>query len=62
MNDGSLGVVWHSRNGVMRAIEEYFGRPFNRKKSFVDYYRGWLIKHHANCSGFTILEKVQAKN
>lgn len=56
--DHSRGLGWNNQRGVIRAIEEYFGKVFNEKQDFFDFRNGWLIKHHANCSGFTILEKV----
>ncbi len=57
--DGSMGIVWHNRNGVMPALEKYFNKLFDKDNDFVDIEKEWLIKHYANCSGFTILEKLR---
>ncbi len=57
--DGSMGVPGlHSDRGVMTAIEQYFGTRFAEKRNFIDYRKGWLIKHHASSNGFTILERL----
>jgi hypothetical protein len=56
--DGSLGHGWNSDRGVIRAIEAYLGKSFDESKNFVDIRCGWLVKHHAHCNGFTILERM----
>lgn len=58
--DGSLGMAWDNERGVIRALEDFFGTSFDEKEDFVDYRRGWLIKHHAVCSGLTILERIES--
>lgn len=55
-----MGIGWDNKRGVIRALEEYFGKSFNEKKDFIDFRNGWLIKHHSCCNGFTILEKISA--
>ena len=56
--DGSMHIGWDNGRGVIRAVEDYFGASFDEKKNFVDFRKGWLIKHYSYCSGFTILEKI----
>ena len=59
-SDGSLGMAWDNERGVIRALEGFCGTSFDEKEDFVDYRRGWLIKHHAVCSGLTILERIES--
>lgn len=56
--DGSLGVGWDNKRGVIRAIEKYLGKSFDETKDFIDYKNGWLIKHYSHCNGLTISEKM----
>ena len=56
--DGSLGTGWENERGVIRALERYFDTTFNEEKDFVDLRNGWLIQHHACCSGLTVLDRV----
>ncbi len=55
--DGSFGLGWKNR-GVIAAIEKYFGKQFNETEDFVDFVNGWLIRHNANCNGFTVLTRL----
>ena len=55
--DGTKDFGWDNDRGVIRALEKYFGQPFSEKEDFVDYRRGWLIKHFAICNGLTILAR-----
>jgi Methyltransferase domain len=58
--DGSLGNVKRDFNrGVIRAIGEYLGGSFDEKEDFIRFCNGWLVKHHSNCNGMTILEKTE---
>jgi cephalosporin hydroxylase len=59
--DGSMGVGWHNR-GVIAALERYFNKSFNEKEDFFDLVDGWLIRHYAKCSGFTILTRIAFKS
>ena len=58
--DGSLGSAPDFERGVIRALEEYLTGSFNEEEDFVAYKNGWLIRHCANCNGFTMLEKIEA--
>ena len=58
--DGSLGTSRDFKRGVTRALEEYLDYSFNEEKDFVAFKNGWLIRHWANCNGFTMLEKIEA--
>jgi len=56
--NGAIRFGWKNDRGVIRAVEEYLGASFNEDKDFVDYRKGWLIKHVAHSSGFTVLERI----
>jgi cephalosporin hydroxylase len=60
--DSSLGIGWQRNRGVMAAIEEYFGATFNEGASFTDIRKGWIVRHNALCSGFTVLERLNFSN
>lgn len=60
--DGSMGRAWNNDRGVIRALEDYFSKPFDETRDFVDYAGGWLIKHSPLCNGFTILERTPRFN
>jgi cephalosporin hydroxylase len=60
--DSSLGVGWQRNRGVMAAIEEFFGTKFNESVSFTDVRKGWIVRHNAFCSGFTVLERLHLSN
>ncbi|HXM23690.1 MAG TPA: class I SAM-dependent methyltransferase [Terriglobales bacterium] len=57
--DGSIGLGWANQRGVIAAIEQYLGCSFDEQRDFTAFVEGWMVKHHANCSGLTILEKAQ---
>jgi cephalosporin hydroxylase len=59
--DKSMGIGSGTR-GVVAALEDYLGVKLNEKVSFTDFRRGWIIRHDARCSGFTILEKLNSKS
>jgi cephalosporin hydroxylase len=59
-SDGSIGIGWNSR-GVIRAVEEHFGTSFDGNHDFVELRNGWIIRHQANCNGFTVLTKTDCK-
>jgi hypothetical protein len=56
--DGTMGLAWDNERGVIRAIEEHLGASFDERRDFVDLVGGWMIKHHAKCNGFTVLEAL----
>ena len=56
--DGSIAIAWDSHRGVIAAVEKFLGTSFDEERDFVDVANGWVIKHYANCAGFTILEKM----
>src|SRR5579884_475997 len=51
--DGSMGIGWDNRRGVIAAIERYLQRPFDERRDFVDVAGGWLVRNHAQCAGLT---------
>lgn len=56
--NGKMDYGWNNDRGVIRALENYFGRSFDERSEFCTISKGWLIKHHPYCGGFTILEKI----
>lgn len=56
--DGSIGLTYDIKRGVIRALETFFGKPFNGNRDFVDFCNGWLIKHYALCNGLTVIKKL----
>jgi len=56
--DGCFEVAWDNHRGVIRAIEEYLGIKIDETREWTDYVDGWLIRHHPNCNGLTILQRV----
>jgi Methyltransferase domain len=55
--DGSCGLGWDNRRGVMAAIEQYLGGSFDGTRDFTTLCGEWIVKHHANCNGLTVLER-----
>jgi len=55
--DGTLGETWDNNRAVIRALETFFETGFDESRDFVDYRKGWLIRHQATCNGLTILER-----
>jgi cephalosporin hydroxylase len=60
--DGSIGVGWDNKRGVIAALEKFFDKSFNEKKYFVDWAKGWAIRHYPRCAGLTILEKLPCQS
>ncbi|MBM3821814.1 MAG: class I SAM-dependent methyltransferase [Verrucomicrobia bacterium] len=56
--NGTAGLGWWNERGVIRAIEDYFGRRFDERRDFVDAAGGWMIRHTSTCSGLTILSRI----
>jgi cephalosporin hydroxylase len=55
--DGSRGKGWNNERGVIRAIENYFEQSFDEETDFIDYKKGWLIRHYTHCNGLMILDR-----
>jgi cephalosporin hydroxylase len=55
--DGSLGVGWNNRRGVIRAVKEMVGLELDERHDFVAVTAGWIIRHWAHCNGLTVLER-----
>ena len=56
--DGSLGHGWKNERGVIQAVEEFLNCRFDESVNFTCVVEGWLVRHYANCSGLTMLEKL----
>ena len=61
MSGGKLGYgsCDNSKRDVVKAIEEYLGVSFKEEKSFIDYTKGWLVKHDARSNGLTVLKRIK---
>jgi len=55
-NDGSWGTTGTPR-GVAPALKQYLGAEFDENTDFIDFRKGWTVRHHANCCGLTVLER-----
>jgi hypothetical protein len=55
--DGSVGIGWSNQRSVMQAIEDLVGRKYPETSFFSDLSGGYLVKHHPNCNGLTVLKK-----
>ena len=58
--DGTLGYGYceNIMRGVIQAIEEYLGVSLHEEGDFVDYVKGWLIRHRAVSNGLTVMKKL----
>jgi cephalosporin hydroxylase len=56
--DGSMGFAWDNNRGVIGALEAYLGERFDEEQDFTAFAGSWMIRHFANCCGFTVLEKL----
>jgi hypothetical protein len=59
--DRTLGFGYNNNRGVISALEEHFGKSLDERKEFIDFGRGWLIRHYPYCNGLTILERGTGK-
>ena len=57
--NGTMGVAWNNDRGVIRALEVFLGRKFDETTDFIDYHKGWLIKHYHHSLGLTILQRFE---
>jgi cephalosporin hydroxylase len=55
--DGCFQPAWENERGVIRAVENYLGIDVDETREYVDYAKGWVVRHRANCNGFTVLDK-----
>ena len=55
-----LDFGWDNERGVIRAIEEFLGRRYDEGAFFVDTRKGWLVRHHPNNYGLTLLRRLPA--
>lgn len=56
--DGVVSRGWDNGRGVIRAIEEQFGRAWDEGAFFVDVADGFLVRHTPWSSGFTVLRRL----
>lgn len=56
--DRSAGRGMSNRRGVIRALENYFGKRFNERKEFVEVIGGFLFRHYPYCNGLAVLERI----
>lgn len=55
--DGSIGSGWDNDRGVIRAIEEFFGRKYDERALFSDCFEGYQLLHFPYCNGLTVIKK-----
>jgi predicted O-methyltransferase YrrM len=55
--DGSIGWGWDNKRGVIRAVEEFFGRQYDEKTLFSDLVDGYQLLHLPYCNGLTVIKK-----
>ena len=59
--NGSQGVGWDNKRGVIRAIEEFFETKFDETKYFNSTLEkdnlSWNIEHWPLCNGFTCIHR-----
>ncbi len=59
--NGTRGDNWNNHRGVIRAIEEYFGKTYNETQDFSDQFEKdgtlWKIQHEYICNGLTLCWK-----
>ena len=53
-----LDFGWDNERGVIRAIEEFLGQRYDENAFFVDTRKGWLVRHHPNNYGLTLLRRL----
>lgn len=53
-----LNLGWDNERGVIRAIEEFLGQRYDENSFFVDTRNGWLVRHHPNDYGLTLLRRL----
>lgn len=56
--DGKVEPGWDNQRGVMRAIEETFGRSYDEATFFADTVDGYAIRHMPWSSGLLVLKKL----
>jgi predicted O-methyltransferase YrrM len=56
--DGVVSRGWDNERGVVRAVEEQFGRAWDERTFFVDVAGGFLVRHTPWSSGFTVLRRL----
>jgi cephalosporin hydroxylase len=59
--DGSMGFAWDNNRGVIGALEAYLGERFDEEQDFTAFAGSWMVRHYANCCGFTVLERLVAR-
>jgi cephalosporin hydroxylase len=52
---------WNNDRGVIRAVEELLGKRYDENRFFTDVANGFLVLHHPNCSGLTVLKKLPGR-
>lgn len=59
--DNSIGLGWDNDRGVIRAIEDFLHRRYDEHTFFADVVDGFLVLHHPNSSGLTVLKRLPGK-
>ncbi|MDB4459015.1 class I SAM-dependent methyltransferase [bacterium] len=56
--DGSVGIGWDNKRGVIRVVEELIGREYDASSFFCDTLSGYAIIHFPFCNGLTVMKKL----
>lgn len=57
-SDGTLGVGWNNRRGVIQALEEEFGFELDETKPARLKTDGWVLDHWPECNGLTVMRRM----
>jgi predicted O-methyltransferase YrrM len=56
--DRHIGPGWENERGVIRAVEEFFGRRYDEQTFFTDVAAGFVITHLPWSAGFLVMRKI----
>ena len=56
--NNTIGHGWNNDRGVIRAIEDYFGKSLDEGKVFVDVEKNWLLRNYPYSSGLIFLKRL----
>jgi hypothetical protein len=58
--DGTATLAYTNNRGVIKPIEEYLDRKYDERTSFVDFAKGWIVKHDPICNGLLVMRRIGA--
>jgi cephalosporin hydroxylase len=60
-SDGCFQSSWDNQRGVTQAIEKFLSITIDETRDCYEFANGWLLRHKANCNGFTILDDLASQ-